>query len=167
MRRVVALALACAACGATPWGEGRAPLAVGDAAPAAWSAAVEHRAEPLLVVWALRGADVVTCATAAQEIRHVQRAYAGRVRAMAVTPGRDSALVASFLRTERLGRLPRRHLAERELRAETGGETAPTIYVVRAGTVVARLRADRNTLLSGRGADRLDSVVAALLAQTG
>lgn len=169
MRRVLTLplALACASCGATPWGGGGKPLAVGDAAPSAWSAEAGEEAEPLLVVWALRSADVVTCATSAQEIRHVQRAYGGRVRAMAVTAGPDSALVASFLRAERLARLPRRHLSEREFKEETGGEAAPTVYVVRSGRVVALLRADRNTLLSGRGADRLDSVVTALLAQTG
>lgn len=147
------LALASAACGA-PWGPGVEPVAVGDAAPAAWSAHAAETPGALLVVWALRGADVVTCATAAREIRHVQRAYGPAVRAMAVTSGRDSALVGSFFRAERLAGLPRRHLEERQFRAETGGETAPTVYVVRDGAVVARLRADRQTLLSGRGADR-------------
>lgn len=158
---VLALALACAACGA-PWGERAQPLAVGDAAPTAWSAPAD---DALTVVWALRSADVVTCATAAGEIRHVQRAYGGRVRAMAVTSGRDSALVASFFRAERLERLPRQHLSERDFRAQTGGEAAPTVYVVRDGVVVARLRADRGTLLSGRGADRLELILTALLAQ--
>lgn len=161
----LALVLASTACG-TPWGEGVEPLAVGDAAPAAWAAQAAETPEPLLVVWALRSADIVTCATAAQEIRHVQRAYGGAVRAMAVTSGRDSALVGSFFRAERLAGLPRRHVDERQFRAETGGETAPTVYVVRNGAVVARLRADRQTLLSGRGADRLEFTLAALLAQT-
>lgn len=161
----LALALASTACGA-PWEVGLEPLAVGDPAPAAWAAHAAETPGGLLVVWALRGADVVTCATAAQEIRHVQRAYGRAVRAMAVTSGRDSALVGSFFRAERLATLPRRHLDEREFRAETGGETAPTVYVVRDGAVVARLRADRETLLTGRGADRLEFILAALLAQT-
>ncbi|WP_420127211.1 hypothetical protein [Longimicrobium sp.] len=160
----VALGVACAACG-TPWSAAAEPLAVGDAAPAGWSADAGTADDALLVVWALRSADVVTCATAAREIRHVQRAYAGRVRAMALTSGRDSALVGSFFRAERLARLSRRHLDEHAFQAETGGETAPTVYVVRDGVVVARLRADRQTLLAGRGADRLEFVLAALLAQ--
>lgn len=161
---VLAAALACAACG-TPWGAEAEPLAVGDPAPPAWSAEAAERPQALLVVWALRSADVVACATAAREIRHVQRAYAGRVRAMAVTSGRDSALVGSFFRAERLGSLPRRHLDARAFRAETGGVQAPTVYVVRNGVVVARLGADRQTLLSGRGADRLELILTALLAQ--
>lgn len=165
LRVCLALALASSACG-TPWGGGVEPLAVGDTAPAAWSAQAAETPDALVVVWALRGADVVTCATAAQEIRRVLRAYGGAVRAMAVTSGRDSALVGSFFRAERLAGLPRRHLDERQFRAETGGETAPTVYVVRDGAVVARLRADRQTLLSGRGADRLEITLAALLAQT-
>lgn len=167
MRRRVwlVLVLASAVCG-TPWGPGVEPLEVGDAAPAAWSAQAVGTPGELLVVWALRGADVITCATAAREIRHVQRAYGGAVRVMAVTSGRDSSLVGSFFRAERLAGLPRRHLEERQFRAETGGETVPTVYVVRNGAVVARLRADRQTLLSGRGADRLEFTLAALLAQT-
>jgi hypothetical protein len=164
-RVCLALALACGACG-TPWGKGVEPLAVGDAAPAAWSAPEAETPDALLVVWALRGGDMVTCATAAGEIRRVQRAYGGAVRVVAVTSGRDSAMVASFFRAERLAGLPRRHLEERRFRAETGGETAPTVYVIRDGAVVARLRADRQTLLSGRGADRLELTLAALLAQT-
>lgn len=159
---LLVMALACASCGA-PWGQSPEPLAVGDTAPAAWSTGNADGA--LLVVWALRGADMVTCATAAREIRHVQRAHPGKVRAMAVVAGRDSALVASFLRAERLAALSRRYLSEREMRSQTGGETAQTLYVVQDGVVVARLRADRQTLLSGRGADRLEMIVTALLAQ--
>ena len=160
----LALALACAACG-TPWGERVKPRSVGDAAPHAWSPPPGEGAPgALTVVWALRSADVVTCATAAHEIRYIQRAYGGRVRAMAVTSGRDSALVASFFRAERLASLPRRHLSDSEFRAETGGADAPAVYVVRDGVVVARLDADRNALLSGRGADRLEVILAALLA---
>jgi hypothetical protein len=117
------------------------------------------------VVWAVHSADILSCATAAKDIRYVQRAYDGRVSAMALTSARDSAVIASFLRSERLGGLPRRHLTDREFRRETGGETTPTVYVVRNGKVVARMGVDRQTLLSGRGADRLESTLAALLAQ--
>jgi hypothetical protein len=165
MRPVSGLAwllLACAACG-TPWGPRPEPLAVGDPAPTAWGTAADS---VLQVVWAMRSADVMSCASAAREIRHVQRAYGERVVAMALTTGSDSVLVASFLRAERLGRLPWRHLPEREFDAETGGETAPTVYVIRQGEVVARLRADRQAPLSGRGADRLELTLTALLART-
>jgi hypothetical protein len=160
------LGLAGAACGA-PWAGRTEPLAVGDPAPARWTARASDAGAPLLVVWSLRGADVVVCASAAREIRHAQAAFADRVTFMALTPAADSVLVASFLRTERLGGLPRRPLAEREFREDTGGESAPTIYVVRRGEVVARLPADRQAILSGRGADRLELILTALLAQPG
>lgn len=74
--RGTALALGLAslagACG-TPWGGAVEPLSVGDAAPAPWVAEAGEGGG-LLVVWALRSADVATCATAAQAMRHVQRA---------------------------------------------------------------------------------------------
>lgn len=164
MKRVVVwMSVACAACG-SPWGGAADPLQAGDPAPAAWSQAGATRSE-LTVVWAFRSGDVVACATAAKDIRHVRRAHAGRVSVMALTSGRDSALIGSFLRAERLGGLPRRHVTMRAFARETGGENVPAMYVVRDGKVAARIQADRRTLLAGRDADRLEAALTALLAQ--
>lgn len=102
----------------------------GDPAPQFWST------EPgqVVVGWVLRGGDLIRCETEATVLRALTRQHGARVRVSVVAVDTDSALVASFFRTERLP-AELTLVTRDEFRGQFGTTALPALYLVRNDTV--------------------------------
>lgn len=154
---VLALLVFAAGCGA---GDGETGLAPGAAAPEPWSAGPER----VVVGWAVRPEQLVTCETAAHQLRVLRARFGSAVSLSMVTVDSEPALVRSFLRAQRLPELPVTFLNDDEYGITFGARAEPALFVVRAGRVQERLSADRAALLDQPGARRLELLVDSLIA---
>lgn len=116
-----------------------ASFAVGNRAPAFWSAASDTVP---VVGWVFRGNDYLGCQSNARELRRLQGLFGSKFRLSAVYVGSRSSWVAPFLRRERLtGELIL--LDEAEYRRLFKSAPLPSIYLVKDGLIIeARYPAD-------------------------
>ncbi len=130
---VIALAAGCR--------EGRAEaaprLAVGAPAPAAWASAPEE----VLVGWAVTPEQLVTCETAAYQLRAWRARFGPALAISVVTVGSEPELVRAFLRAQRLSGVPVHMLSPREFRSTFGSPAEPMLFVVRKGRIRGRMSA--------------------------
>jgi len=127
--------------------EGRAEaaprLAVGATAPAAWASAPEE----VVVGWMVTPEQLVTCETAAYQLRAWRARFGPAVAISVVTVGSEPELVRAFLRAQRLSGVPVHMLSRREFRSTFGSPAEPMLFVVREGRIRGRMSANRLSLL--------------------
>jgi hypothetical protein len=88
----------------------------------------EVRQEPEIVLkWVIRSADVVSCETAAPELRRLKHAYRGRLRVVVYGVAADTLLMRSFLRDELLGGAKLHPLTEGEFQQQFARQRARTV----------------------------------------
>jgi hypothetical protein len=135
--------------------------ATSGALPSPWLAASGDR---VVVGWAMRPEDVVSCMTAARELRQLRAHFGDRVVVSVVVPEKGGAFVESFLRTERLQDVRVHEVDRRSFDASFGTTALPAIYVVHQGVTRLRLQADRAALTRG-DAGRLEEVIGDVVQQ--
>jgi hypothetical protein len=135
---------------------------VGAPAPPALAA---RGGEEAVVGWIVRPEQLVTCETAALQLRRVRRLSGSRVRVSVVTTQRDSMLVRQFLRRERLAGVDLVALPEPAFRGSFGAAEPPALWLAVRGRLAGRFPADRAALLDGDRSMQMERAVAALLAR--
>lgn len=125
-------------------------------------------AAPVLVEWAIRTSDLVTCETVTPELRRVRHQYGDRVRLVAYAVDTDVRLVQSFLRKERLARVDLQPRTERAFQADYArrfgsAASAPTLLMVSQGATAQTFDATARTTSGRQGIARfaayLDGIV--------
>jgi hypothetical protein len=158
-RVFLAFAVAVVGCGRVERA-GAPRLAVGAPAPAPLAA---HAGEEAVVGWVVRPEQLVTCETAALQLRRVHRRFGARLGITVVTPRSDSGFVRRFLRRERPAGVEVVGLADAEFSARFGAAVPPALWLSARGRIAGRFPADRATLLDGDGSMQMERAVAALL----
>jgi hypothetical protein len=156
MRAGLAALLALAAACAPDGGRREGALEPGKPAPQEWTT----RTAELDLAWVVHESDLLSCTTAAHDLRQVLGHYGGRVRVHILAVGGEQQLIRSFLRSERLDHVPVLHFSDREFRSTYGANPIPAIFLVRHDTIVDRVEASRAALLAGGGTGRLGEAVA-------
>lgn len=93
----------------------------------------------MVVAWIFRAEDCLSCNTPVRPFRQLQARYADRVRfqALAVSDAPDDrALVASFLKRERLLSFETRLLDLGQYRGSFGQQTLPAVVVLAGGRLL-------------------------------
>lgn len=133
-RAILALtgaALAFAGC----WEKTPGRLRAGDAAPVNALAAGGTTAAPIMVAWAMRSADCLSCRTPAPTFRHIARRFGSDVDLVVVSVGEHPELVEGYLRSERLGGVRTVHLDSMAYAREFGASRLPAVYVISGDSV--------------------------------
>lgn len=86
------------------------------------------------VVWVLRPDDYLTCQTAANGVRRLQRRYGAALPVAVISVGPHPEWLRGFLGRQRID-APVTRLDEDEFRRRFGREPAPWLYLVRDGRV--------------------------------
>lgn len=158
-RRAVPLAimgLLAAAAACSPRADG---LRVGDAPPREWSD--DGTGRPV-VAWVMKGDDYLGCATAAGDLRKLQRRYGDRVRVALLYVGDDPGLVAGVMRRERLS-AELHALSASEFRKTYGEVKIPAFFVAHQGRVTARALSPNGAAPPPGARDQVDHAVRAAL----
>ena len=147
------------------------PSSALDFAPAASHTRSEAATAEVQVEWVLRTRDLITCQTAAPDLRRIQHQYSGQVRVVAYAVASDTALVHSFLRRERLVHVDVRPITERVFQRDFAHrlgspEQTPTLIVLHRGGQVA-FDGRARVVPGGRGVNDFSAHVATLLNPAG
>jgi hypothetical protein len=114
-----------------------AAFAPADAPPTPVHELASSRQEgPVTLRWVFRENDLLSCRSAAAEVRRLRREFGAHLHVVAVAVDVDHPLVESFMRKERLFDLNVSYVNEGEYRRAYGGEVTPSLVMVRAGRVV-------------------------------
>jgi hypothetical protein len=108
-------------------------LGIGSEVPELWS---EPVGSVVLIGWAFRTEDCLSCVTPAAAFRQIGRKYGSRVKIAALAVGEEPEVVKSFLRRERLD-VDLAHVNVATYRTLFGSSPLPAIYVAVDGVVVA------------------------------
>lgn len=161
MRVVLAALLTLAAACAPDGGRREGALEPGMPAPQGWTT----RTAELDLAWVVHESDLLSCTTAAHDLRQVLGHYGGRVRVHVLAVGSEQQLIRSFLRSERLDHVPVIRFSDREFRSAYGADPVPAVFLVRHDTIVDRVEASRAALLARGGTGRLGDAVARQLSR--
>lgn len=112
---------------------GRVPE-VGDRVPARWTDDGSGRP---VVIWVMKGEDYLGCATAAGDLRRLQRRYGDRIRMSLLYVGDNPDRVAGFIRRERID-AEIGTFSPREFRRAFGRTRLPAFFVADHSRVLAR-----------------------------
>ena len=112
-----------------------APLVTGDALP---DIGADLKDDDVVVLWALRAQDCLSCQNVARSIREAQRTLAGpNVKYVVVVLGEDRGFVDAFLRVQRIDATTV-FLSVRRF-SNAFGTTAPPFVLLSAGSRVVAL----------------------------
>src|SRR5688572_8614 len=92
--------------------------------------------DPFTLRWVFREADLLSCRTAAAELRRARREFGQQVQLAAVAVEVDRPLVESFIRKERLFNVNVTYINENEYRRVHANEASNFVELIRAGRVI-------------------------------
>lgn len=124
------------------------------------------------VHWVVRASDLLACQQLTPELRRLQHTYRDRVVVVAYPIGADTALVRSYLRRERLGRVAVQPLTEREFQRDFAQHlqrpvSTPSLLVSYPGTRAATFDVAVSAGFGRRGIPEFSTYVASLLQPAG
>jgi hypothetical protein len=129
-------------------------LQPGSPAPGNWAAA---EGVPTLV-WAVTPDQLITCETAAYELRSIERLHRESIRLTIASTHANQALLREFLEKKRLAHLPVTLMSGREFHA-TFPSDAPYMVIVQDGKVLEAFRADKDALRAPGFHERLKRAI--------
>jgi hypothetical protein len=117
---------------------------------------------PVTLTWTLRDEDLFACESAAYDLRALVRSYGAGVSLQVIAIDSDPALVAAFMRRERLdGAVV--HLSTREYRQAHRTNPIPGIDVSQQRRMVESVNAGLVRVRNRRNSSSLDEIVRPLL----
>lgn len=119
-------------------------------------------AVPVTLTWTLRDEDLFACESAAYDLRGLVRAYGAGVSLHVIAVDSDPALIASFMRRERLDASVV-HLSTQAYRQAYRANPIPGIAVSQQGRLVTSVNAGLVHVRDRRGSSSLDEIVGQLL----
>jgi hypothetical protein len=114
------------------------------------------------VTWTLRDREIFACESATYDLRALLRSYGGRVDVRVIAVDADPALIASFLRRERLD-LRVSHVSTADYRRAFHSEPVPGVAVTQRGRLVENLNAGQMQVRERRDTSSLLEIVGRLL----
>jgi hypothetical protein len=122
----------------------------------------------VLVQWIIRTEDLLACRTVTPDLRRMQHQHGDRLRVVAYPVASDTALVRSFLRRERLGRVEVQPITMREFQREFAHRLEqparlPSLIVLTRGSQVASFDAGLRAAPSRRGVNEFASYLGDIL----
>ena len=110
------------------------------------------------VAWTLRDQDLFACQNAAYDLRALIREYGAGVAVHAIAVDADPALVASFLRNERLN-IPVSYLTAQQYRVAYLARPRPGVSVLQHGRLVETVNTGQLHVRGRRDTSSLDEIV--------
>ena len=165
MRHRLLLCVGVVAClsGCSQGEDSRVQLAVGAPAPSTWAT------DPagVLIGWAFRPEQLITCETAAYQLRAWRGRFGSAVALSVVTIDSEAELARTFLRAQRLSDVPVKALPEKEFHRAFGSLAEPMLYVIENGRIRGGMPASRPALLDPLRVHAVELLIDSLVAGRG